>query len=125
MQAKTTRYSALKPDTLTFPPPRELLSLKGPAFMRGYKALRYLTNLSGDTMALLLAIYCATLLVQASLCAGAQTVFQVYQPVSANKNRSTGCNEDVLLMEHVFAASYGKPFVGKYGVERSIEKRSC
>ena len=76
-------------------------------------------------MALLLAIYCAILLVQVSLCAGAQNVFQVYQPVPAKKNQRTGCNEDVLLMEHVFAASYGKPFVGMYRVERTIKEGSC
>lgn len=93
--------------------------------MCGSKSLSYLINLSGNTMALLLAIYCASLLVQASLCAGAQNVFQVHHPVPTNENRSTGCTEDVLLMEHVFAASYGKPFVGKYGVESSVEKCSC
>ena len=93
--------------------------------MRGFKYLSYLTILSGDNMALLLTIDCVTLLVQASLCVGAQKVFQVYHPVPTNENRSTGCTEDVLLMEHVFAASYGKPFVGKYGVESSVEKCSC
>lgn len=71
-----------------------------PVFMRGFKYLSYLTILSGDNMALLLTIDCVTLLVQASLCVGAQNVFQVYHPVPTNENRSTGCNEDVLLMEH-------------------------
>lgn len=71
-----------------------------PVFMRGFKYLSYLTILSGDNMALLLTIDCVTLLVQASLCVGAQKVFQVYHPVPTNENRSTGCNEDVLLMEH-------------------------
>ena len=46
-------------------------------------------------MALLRTIYCVSLLVQASLCVGAQNVFQVYHPVPTNENRSTGCNEGV------------------------------
>lgn len=41
-------------------------------------------------------------------------VFQVYKPVEFDPP-SQGCNEVLLLMEHEFAASYGKPFVGTYG----------
>lgn len=93
--------------------------------MRGFKYLSYLTNLSGNNMALLLTIYCVTLLVQASLRVGAQKHLPGYHPVPTNESRSTDCNEGVLLMEHMFSASYGKPFVGKYEVERSIETCSC
>jgi hypothetical protein len=42
-----------------------------------------------------------------------QDVFQVYQPVSFNSSGDTGCDVEVLLMDHVFGASYGVPFVGK------------
>ena len=40
--------------------------------------------------------------------------FQVYAPIltpSGNANQY-GCIHDQLLMDHVFAFSYGKPFVG-------------
>lgn len=49
---------------------------------------------------------------QASL-AGPLDVFQVYQPVTFAPQSDNGCNLEVLLMEHVFGASYGKPFVGE------------
>ncbi|KAJ5084348.1 hypothetical protein NUU61_008927 [Penicillium alfredii] len=45
---------------------------------------------------------------------GPQEVFQVYHPVSFTSKESHGCNTEILLMEHVFGASYGKPFVGNY-----------
>ncbi|OJJ36754.1 hypothetical protein ASPWEDRAFT_26209 [Aspergillus wentii DTO 134E9] len=41
-------------------------------------------------------------------------VFQVYQPIPNKANGSIGCNRDVLLMDHVFGYSYGKPFIGIY-----------
>lgn len=50
---------------------------------------------------------------QASDSTGLQEVFQVYQPVSFTSHGTSGCNLDVLLMDHVFGASYGKPFVGE------------
>lgn len=50
---------------------------------------------------------------QASDSTGLQEVFQVYQPVSLTSHGASGCNLDVLLMDHVFGASYGKPFVGE------------
>lgn len=40
-------------------------------------------------------------------------VFQVYEPVTFAPQSENGCDLNVLLMEHVFGASYGKPFVGK------------
>ncbi|CRG87937.1 Peptide-N4-(N-acetyl-beta-glucosaminyl)asparagineamidase A [Talaromyces islandicus] len=40
-------------------------------------------------------------------------VFEVYKPVEFDPP-SKGCSEVVLLMEHEFANSYGKPFVGDY-----------
>lgn len=42
---------------------------------------------------------------------GPLDVFQVYHPV-AFKPESNGCNQELLLMEHVFAFSYGMPFIG-------------
>ena len=38
-------------------------------------------------------------------------VFQVYRPVSLVAGSS--CNEEILLLDHVFGYSYGQPFVGK------------
>lgn len=46
-------------------------------------------------------------------CIARQNVFQVYQPVLTMDEGSVGCGEDVLLMNHVFSSSYGKPFVGR------------
>ena len=40
-------------------------------------------------------------------------VFQVYQPVTFAPQSENGCDLNVLLMEHVFGASYGKPFIGE------------
>ena len=42
-----------------------------------------------------------------------QNVFQVYQPVEFTPKGVNDCDTEVLLMYHVFAASYGQPFVGK------------
>lgn len=53
---------------------------------------------------------------QGSYSAGLQEVLQVYQPVSLTSHGASGCNLDVLLMDHVFGASYGKPFVGENSV---------
>lgn len=39
-------------------------------------------------------------------------VFEVYQPVSTGHG-SVGCNEEILLMDHVFGYSYGEPYVGR------------
>lgn len=41
-----------------------------------------------------------------------QEVFQVYQPIPFASDGLAGCDLDVLLMDHVFGQSYGKPFVG-------------
>lgn len=59
----------------------------------------------------LLAVCCAVLSLQVSLSSATQNVFQVYQPVSTG-NGAARCNEDVLLMQHTFSSSYGKPFIG-------------
>jgi hypothetical protein len=40
-------------------------------------------------------------------------VFEVYQPVSSKNHNDTSCNEEILLLNHVFGYSYGQPFVGK------------
>lgn len=40
-------------------------------------------------------------------------VFQVYQPVTFAPQSENRCDLNVLLMEHVFGASYGEPFVGQ------------
>ena len=42
---------------------------------------------------------------------GVLNVIQAYKPVTFPPQGS-GCNEELLLMEHQFAFSYGKPFVG-------------
>ncbi|KAK2464387.1 hypothetical protein APHAL10511_003534 [Amanita phalloides] len=44
---------------------------------------------------------------------GILDVFQVYKPV-AFQPQGHGCNQELLLMEHEFAFSFGKPFVGIY-----------
>ncbi|KAE8376834.1 peptide N-acetyl-beta-D-glucosaminyl asparaginase amidase A-domain-containing protein [Aspergillus bertholletiae] len=41
-------------------------------------------------------------------------VFQVYHPVQYEGNSGSHCNLNVLLMEHVFASSYGLPYIGYY-----------
>ncbi|KAJ9212252.1 hypothetical protein DTO166G4_6196 [Paecilomyces variotii] len=46
--------------------------------------------------------------------AGPLDVFQVYQPVTFDPASNNACNQEILLMEHQFAASYGHPFVGNY-----------
>jgi hypothetical protein len=45
---------------------------------------------------------------------GVLEVFQVYQPVSTTGGADSACNDEILLMDHVFAYSYGKPFVGQW-----------
>ncbi|KAJ6075040.1 uncharacterized protein N7446_002817, partial [Penicillium canescens] len=45
---------------------------------------------------------------------GLQEVFQVYQPVSFKPSGDNSCNVELLLMDHIFGASYGSPFVGDY-----------
>jgi hypothetical protein len=44
---------------------------------------------------------------------GLQEVFEVYQPVSLTSRGTSGCDLDMVLMDHVFAYSYGTPFVGE------------
>lgn len=44
---------------------------------------------------------------------GLQEVFEVYQPVQFAPKSNNDCDVEVLLMNHVFGASYGKPFVGQ------------
>lgn len=44
---------------------------------------------------------------------GLQEVFEVYQPVSLASHGTSGCDLDMVLMDHVFAYSYGAPFVGE------------
>lgn len=44
---------------------------------------------------------------------GLLEVFQVYQPVPFAAGTNEGCDLEVLLMDHVFAFSYGQPFVGE------------
>ncbi|KAI9373319.1 peptide N-acetyl-beta-D-glucosaminyl asparaginase amidase A-domain-containing protein [Aspergillus egyptiacus] len=41
-------------------------------------------------------------------------VFQVYQPVPLKEYEYPLCNEDILLVDHVFGFSYGHPFLGYY-----------
>ncbi|KAF8658894.1 hypothetical protein AX14_007692 [Amanita brunnescens Koide BX004] len=44
---------------------------------------------------------------------GVLNVFQAYKPVTF-LSHGASCNQELLLMEHQFAFSYGKPFVGNY-----------
>lgn len=55
---------------------------------------------------------------QTSDSTGSQEVFQVYQPVFFAPEGLTSCDLHVLLMDHVFGQSYGKPFVGASEVLR-------
>ncbi|KAJ5085657.1 hypothetical protein N7532_010428 [Penicillium argentinense] len=57
--------------------------------------------------------------VQAQVSSGLQQVFQVYQPVPSISSGSKGCDLELLLMDHVFGSSYGKPFVGKAQMPRT------
>lgn len=43
---------------------------------------------------------------------GLEYVSQVYQPVEFAPASDNGCDVEMLLMDHVFAFSYGEPFVG-------------
>lgn len=45
---------------------------------------------------------------------GVLEVFQVYQPVSTSGGADSACKDEILLMDHVFAYSYGQPFVGQW-----------
>lgn len=44
---------------------------------------------------------------------GLQEFFQLYQPISLDSSGNHNCDVEMLLMDHVFGASYGAPFVGK------------
>lgn len=44
---------------------------------------------------------------------GLQDFFQLYQPVSLDSSGNNNCDVEILLMDYVFGASYGAPFVGK------------
>ncbi|CAG8128821.1 unnamed protein product [Penicillium salamii] len=43
-----------------------------------------------------------------------QGVFQVSRPIQFNGSGANGCDVEIVLMEHIFGASYGVPFVGNY-----------
>ncbi|KAJ5534937.1 hypothetical protein N7527_001191 [Penicillium freii] len=45
---------------------------------------------------------------------GLQEFFQLYQPISLDSSGNHNCDVEMLLMDHVFGASYGAPFVGEY-----------
>lgn len=68
----------------------------------------------GDMMLSFYLTHFFLLWLHVSRCAARQSVFQVYQPVLTMDEGSVGCSENVLLMNHVFSSSYGKPFVGKF-----------
>lgn len=68
----------------------------------------------GDMMLSFYLTHFFLLWLHVSRCAARQNVFQVYQPVLTMDEGSIGCSEDVLLMNHVFSSSYGKPFVGRF-----------
>lgn len=65
-------------------------------------------------------------LLQTKVASGLQEVFQVYQPVSFAPKGANACDLEVLLMDHVFGSSYGKPFVGKCTLSDPIDHpQSC
>ncbi|KAL2828661.1 peptide N-acetyl-beta-D-glucosaminyl asparaginase amidase A-domain-containing protein [Aspergillus cavernicola] len=41
-------------------------------------------------------------------------VFQVYRPVLVQEDSNSLCDEQILLLDHVYGFSYGQPFVGYY-----------
>ncbi|CAG8265697.1 unnamed protein product [Penicillium nalgiovense] len=51
---------------------------------------------------------------QAPSSTGLQDFFQLYSPISLNSSGNGNCDVEILLMDHVFGASYGAPFVGNY-----------
>lgn len=51
---------------------------------------------------------------------GLQEVFQVYQPVPFTSHGASGCDVNVLLMDHEFGESYGVPYVGKINITTDI-----
>ncbi|KAL4783490.1 peptide N-acetyl-beta-D-glucosaminyl asparaginase amidase A-domain-containing protein [Aspergillus varians] len=65
---------------------------------------------------MLLTLCSATWLISRlmSPTSAALEVFQVYQPVSVRDHNESPCNQEILLLDHVFGFSYGHPFVGYY-----------
>ena len=52
-------------------------------------------------------------LLQTKSSPGLKETFQLYQPIQfAPETSNGGCDMEMILMEHVFGSSYGKPFVG-------------
>lgn len=52
-------------------------------------------------------------LLQTKSSPGLKETFQLYQPIQfAPETSNGGCDVEMILMEHVFGSSYGKPFVG-------------
>ncbi|KAJ6186954.1 hypothetical protein N7519_001862 [Penicillium mononematosum] len=51
---------------------------------------------------------------QAPNSTGLQEFFQLYSPISLDSSGNGNCDVEILLMDHVFGASYGAPFVGNY-----------
>ncbi|OQD84133.1 hypothetical protein PENANT_c014G06065 [Penicillium antarcticum] len=49
-----------------------------------------------------------------------QESFQVYQPVLFDPSGDNSCDVELLLMDHIFGASYGSPFVGDYKPPRCV-----
>lgn len=57
-----------------------------------------------------------------------QGVFQVSRPIQFNGSGANGCDVEIVLMEHIFGASYGVPFVGRlldFGGNISIRLTTC
>ncbi|KAF7620047.1 hypothetical protein AFLA_001665 [Aspergillus flavus NRRL3357] len=93
-----------------------------------FSTLQWLMGVCTGTAALILGawrlfIYVGTMLLRTVLwlcfllvapSEGTLEVFQIYQPVQYGGVDGTHCNQNVLLMEHVFASSYGHPFIGYY-----------
>jgi hypothetical protein len=61
----------------------------------------------------MLLLLCYVLWFWSRPISAALEVFQVYQPVHPKHGDGILCDEEVLLVDHVFGFSYGHPFVGE------------
>lgn len=90
-------------------------SLKAPSHSQSAKKSKPLRTITILMTAILLAVWSVVLLCSplVSPSSALLEVFQVYHPVSVKAHNEPLCNENILLMSHVFGFSYGHPFVGE------------
>ncbi|KAL5042288.1 hypothetical protein BDW71DRAFT_190307 [Aspergillus fruticulosus] len=105
-QAKKGGASLLRGNGETLETPFHSQSLRRP------KAPRRTVLINAMSFVLWATIwFCARLISPSS---AVLEVFEVYQPVPFNDQNNSSCNEEILLLNHVFGYSYGQPFVGYY-----------